>query len=96
MTHRHAFIVASALLVAGACQDHPIAEPPEVQEQPEVLEAVALGAEIATAIQSNSTICRAFRAQLLEFRTQLVERPEELELRTAGATLEGIITHTCD
>lgn len=96
MTQRHAFIVASALLVTGACQDAPIAEPSEAQEQPEVVEATAIGAEIATAMQSNSTICRAFRAQLLEFRTQLADRPEELELRTAGATLEGIISHTCD
>lgn len=96
MTQRHAFIVASALLVSGACQDTPIAEPPEAQEQIEVVEAAAIGAAIATEMRSNSTICRAFRAQLREFRTQLVERPEELELRTAGATLEGIITHTCD
>jgi hypothetical protein len=96
MTKRHAFIVASALLVAGACQDAPITEPSNVQEPPEVVAAAAIGPEIATSIQSSSTICRAFRAQLHEFQTQIVDRPDELELRTAGATLQDILTHTCD
>jgi soluble lytic murein transglycosylase-like protein len=96
MTLRHVFTLAFVLAVAGACDLAPIAEPAEPQEQPEAMEAAALAAELAAELQPGSSICRAFRAQLLELQAQLGEEPGDVRLRTAGATLEDIITHTCD
>jgi hypothetical protein len=96
MTPRHCFILASILVVTGACQVTPIAEPAEVEARPEAVEAATFAAESAAALQPSSTVCRAFHAQLVSVRTQLVEKPEVLELQAAAATLEGIITLACD
>jgi hypothetical protein len=96
MSLRHLFALTVVLVATGACEIVPIAEPLDAQEKPEAIEAAALAAETAAETQPGSTICRAFRAQLLELQTQLAERPEDAELRAAGTTLEGIITHTCD
>jgi len=100
MKVRHVFTLAAVLVTASACQLEPIAEPAEAQEQPEAIEAVeaaAMAADVAAAeAEPGSTICRAFRSQLLEFQAQLAERPGDTELRAAGTTLEGIITQTCD
>jgi hypothetical protein len=96
MSLRHLFALTVVLAATGACEIVPIAEPADAQEKPEATEAAPLTAETAAEVESGSTICRAFRAQLLELQTQLAERPGDAELRSAGAALEGIITHTCD
>jgi len=95
MTTRKAFIVVSVALAVSSCQEVPTVEPTELV-QPEVAEALMVGAELAAAIQPSSTICQAFRAQAAEFQAQAAERPDEVDLQTAAATLQGIITHTCD
>jgi hypothetical protein len=95
MTTRDAFIVVLVALAASSCQEVPTVAPAELV-QPEVAEALMVGEELAAAIQPSSTICQAFRAQAFEFRAQAADRPDDLDLQTAAATLQGIITHTCD
>jgi hypothetical protein len=96
MSLRHLFALTVVMVATGACEIVPIADPLDVQEKPAATESAALAAETAAESQPGSTICRAFRVQLLELQTQLTERPGDAELRNAGAALEGIITHTCD
>jgi hypothetical protein len=95
MSYRNALILAAVLVVTGSCQDNP-AGPSEALEPPDVIQEAAVVAEIPAEIQPGSSICRAFRAQLLELRAMMAERPAQIDLRTAGETLEAIITQTCD
>lgn len=90
---RHLAISAFAVLaLTTACKDQPRQSPTEPAEEASAA-VVAETRELPTA--GESTLCAAYRKQLVEARTALARSQSDESLQESVATYQAVIADAC-
>jgi len=86
-----AFSAIAVLALTAACKDQPTQSPTEPAP-----EAAAAVVEVKTQLdEGESTLCAAYRQQLVEARTALLRSSADESLREAVATYQAVISDAC-
>ena len=90
-----AMLPVAALIAASGCQELPTEE--EVGgPQAQAVTVEAANSEQEPGSGSASTVCDVFRAELLDARVRLAERPDDAVTVATVSAIERILPHTCD